>query len=156
MCAVIDAIDNNLVLIFVKVFKMFTTKIQVFILQLWWKHNKNSARLIIEEFDGKYPGKPISDLATYLEAECEVWKHRSVLYASSVIFHNWFKLNVIQHNWVYLSYVNPHIWIQEDLNGPGVMVWGCISSTALIGPYFFEGIVISENATGSGVFRNWK
>lgn len=55
-----------------------------------------------------------------------------------------------------MSYVNPHIVIQEDLNRPGVMVWGCISSTALIGPYFFEGIDISKNATGSGVFRNQK
>lgn len=69
LSAVIDAIENNLVLIFVKVFQMFTTKIKVFILQLWWKHNKNPARVKIEEFGGKYPCKPISDLATYLEAE---------------------------------------------------------------------------------------
>lgn len=69
LSAVTDAIDNNLVLIFVKVFIKFTTKIQLFILQLWWKHKQNSARVIIEEFGGKYPGKPISDLATYLEAE---------------------------------------------------------------------------------------
>lgn len=59
----------------------------------------------------------------------------------------YFKLNgrVNRHNCVYWSDVNPHLVIQEELNVSGGMVWGCILSSALMDPYFFEGSVISNS-----------
>lgn len=52
-----------------------------------------------------------------------------------------FKLNghVNKHNAVYWSDTNPHLTISNELNSPGVLVWGGISAHGLIGPFFFEG-----------------
>lgn len=54
-----------------------------------------------------------------------------------------FKLSgyVNRHNSVYWSSVNPHITIKSQLNKPGVTVWAGISSSGIMGPIFFEGIV---------------
>lgn len=57
-----------------------------------------------------------------------------------------FKLNgrVNRHNCVYWADRNPHEILEREMNLPGVLVWGGLSSSGLIGPFFFEGTV---NAT---------
>lgn len=54
-----------------------------------------------------------------------------------------FKLNghINRHNCVYWNEDNLHHVIQKDVNLPGVTVWCAISSSGVIGPYFFEGNV---------------
>lgn len=70
------------------------------------------------------------------------------------IFHNiifsdeaQFKLNglVNRHNSVYYDTINPHITVETQLNQPGVLVWAGLSSSGLIGPYFFEGNVTGQS-----------
>lgn len=58
-----------------------------------------------------------------------------------------FKLNghINRHNCVYWAEENPHVVIERDVNLPGVIVWGALSSYGLIGPYFFDGTVNSQN-----------
>jgi uncharacterized protein YpiB (UPF0302 family) len=52
---------------------------------------------------------------------------------------------VNRHNCVYWSDTNPHFIIQQELNVPRVIVWGEIWPNDIVGPFFFEGIVTSEN-----------
>ena len=54
-----------------------------------------------------------------------------------------FKLNghVNRHNCVYWEDENPRRVIEREVNVSGVTVWAGITSTALVGPFFFEGTV---------------
>lgn len=65
-----------------------------------------------------------------------------------------FKLNGHVIDW---SDVNAHLVIQEELNVPCVMVWGCISSSALFRVLIFLGKFylkqLHRNPVGSGVSR---
>ena len=58
-----------------------------------------------------------------------------------------FKLNgrVNRHNCVYWSDSNPHEILQQELNLPGVTVWGGLCSSGLIGPFFFDNTVTGES-----------
>jgi transposase len=58
-----------------------------------------------------------------------------------------FKLNgrVNRHNCVYWSATNPHQIIENEVNMPGLTVWAGLCSDGLIGPFFFQGTVKSQN-----------
>lgn len=53
--------------------------------------------------------------------------------------------HVNRHNCVYWSDTNPHYVIEQELNAPGVTVWRGIWSHGVVGPYFFESTVTSDN-----------
>ncbi|CAF3423115.1 unnamed protein product, partial [Rotaria sp. Silwood2] len=52
---------------------------------------------------------------------------------------------VNRHNCVYWSDTNPHLIIEQELNVPRVTVWGGIWSNGVVGPYFFEDNITSQN-----------
>ena len=52
--------------------------------------------------------------------------------------------HVNRYNCVYWDNENPHHIIETEVNIPGVTVWAGISSTGLVGPFFFEGTVNGE------------
>ena len=56
-----------------------------------------------------------------------------------------FKLNgtINRHNCVYWASENPHASVEKEVNLPGVTCWAAISSSGIIGPYFFETTVNS-------------
>lgn len=58
-----------------------------------------------------------------------------------------FKLNghINRHNCVYWSAENPHVAIEKEVNLPGVTVWCAISSSGIIGPFFFDTSVSSQS-----------
>lgn len=58
-----------------------------------------------------------------------------------------FKLNgtVNRHNCVYWNDQNPHVFMEKELNLPGVCVWAGIHAGGLVGPYFFEGHVTGQS-----------
>ena len=58
-----------------------------------------------------------------------------------------FKTNghVNRHNSVYWCDTNPFQILQKDVNAPGITVWCGLSSSGLVGPYFFEGTVNGES-----------
>ena len=57
-----------------------------------------------------------------------------------------FKVNghVNRHNSVYWYETNPREILEKEVNVPGITVWGGISSSGMIGPFFFE-----ETVTGN-------
>jgi hypothetical protein len=66
-----------------------------------------------------------------------------ILWTDEAIFQTNGRVN--RHNCVYWSDINPHVIIEQELNVPRVIVWGGIWSNGVVGPYFFEGNVTSEN-----------
>ena len=58
-----------------------------------------------------------------------------------------FKINgrMNRQNSVYWAKENPHITEAVELNVPGLMFWGGISSAGIVGPYLFEESVNGEN-----------
>ena len=40
---------------------------------------------------------------------------------------------------------NPHFTYEQQLNQPGITVWGALSSDSLLGPYFFNETVTGDN-----------
>jgi hypothetical protein len=59
-----------------------------------------------------------------------------------------FKLNdrISRHNRVYCIDSNPHEFIHEELNVPGLTVWAGIWSDGIVDPYFFfDGTVTGES-----------
>ena len=58
-----------------------------------------------------------------------------------------FKLNgmVNRHNCVIYATENPHFTYEQQLNQPGITVWGALSSDSLLGPYFFNETVTGDN-----------
>jgi hypothetical protein len=46
---------------------------------------------------------------------------------------------------VYWSDTNPHFVIEQELNASGVAVWEGIWSHGVVGPFFFENTVTSDN-----------
>ena len=64
---------------------------------------------------------------------------RSILWTDEATF----KTNglVNRHNCVYYDFENPNIVVTQELNAPGVCVWGGICSYTIIGPYFHDGTV---------------
>lgn len=57
-----------------------------------------------------------------------------------------FKLSghVNRHNCVYWYSENMHLTLEQQLNQPGVTVWGGISSSGVLGPIFFDGTVTGD------------
>ena len=55
------------------------------------------------------------------------------------------KLNghINHHNCVYWSTDNPNIIIEKELNLPGITIWCVISSSGIIGSFFFDTTVTS-------------
>ena len=58
-----------------------------------------------------------------------------------------FKLSgcVNRHNCIYWASENPHWAIDRQLNQPGMTVWAGVSSAGIVGPFFFEETVRSQN-----------
>ena len=58
-----------------------------------------------------------------------------------------FKVNghVNRHNSVYWCETNPREILEKEVNVPGITVWGGISSSGMIGPFFFEGTVTGNS-----------
>jgi DNA-binding XRE family transcriptional regulator len=58
-----------------------------------------------------------------------------------------FQLNgrVNRHKCVYWSDNNPHFIIEQELHTPRVIVWGGIWSNGVVGPFYFEDTVTSDN-----------
>ncbi len=50
-----------------------------------------------------------------------------------------------RHNCVYWAAENPRVSVEKEVNLPGVTVWAAISSSGIIGPFFFEGTVNGRN-----------
>lgn len=57
-----------------------------------------------------------------------------------------FKLSghVNRHNSVYYDTTNPHKTMEQQINQPGLCVWGGISSSGVIGPFIFQGTLDGE------------
>lgn len=57
-----------------------------------------------------------------------------------------FKLNgvVNRHNCCYWASSNPHMQIPVDEFAPGIMVWCGLTSSGIIGPYFFDENVVAD------------
>lgn len=57
-----------------------------------------------------------------------------------------FKLNghINRHNCTYWSHENPYVVLEKEVNLPGITVWAAISSSGVIGPFFFEAPVTGE------------
>ena len=53
--------------------------------------------------------------------------------------------HVNRHNCVYWSDTNPHFVIEQELNALRVTTWGRIWSQGIVGPFFFENTVTSDN-----------
>lgn len=68
-----------------------------------------------------------------------------VLWTDEAVFKKNGRVN--RHNCIYWSAENPHEVIEEELNVPGVCVWAGISSSSVVGPYFFEGTVTAASYT---------
>jgi hypothetical protein len=58
-----------------------------------------------------------------------------------------FKLNghVNRHNSIYWASENPRIDIEREFNVPGISVWMGISSSGVIGPFFFSSTITGES-----------
>ena len=58
-----------------------------------------------------------------------------------------FKLNghVNRHNSVYWASENPHEVLEKEVNSPGVMCWVGISSSGIVGPFFFRETVTGDS-----------
>lgn len=59
---------------------------------------------------------------------------------------SFFKLNgtVNRHNCCYWASSNPHVQIPVDEFAPGVMVWCGLTSSGIVGPYFFDENVVAD------------
>ncbi len=83
---------------------------------------------------------------------CELWLDRVRQDPTLVDRILWtdesnFKMNghVNRHNSIYWAEENPHYQIEVEMQSPGVTVWAGICSKGIIGPFFFEGTVNSQN-----------
>lgn len=76
-------------------------------------------------------------------AEDDANFYRSILWSDEAQFKMNGRIN--RHNSVYWASENPHVTIQEELNVPGITVWGGVYAGGLVGPYFFDGTVNSDN-----------
>lgn len=97
------------------------------------------------------------------------FNYRDVIWTDEAKFMVCGQVN--RHNCIFYSMDNPHEVFEKAVNSPGVMVWGGICRTALIGPYFFTTTVtgesylqmldtyafprINELVTGAGDQRFW-
>ena len=68
-----------------------------------------------------------------------------------------FKMNghINHNNCVYWSTDNPNIVMEKELNLPGVTIWCAISSSGIIGPFFFNVTVTSQSYLKTMKEKNW-
>lgn len=76
-----------------------------------------------------------------LETEPDLIHH--IIWSDEALF----KLNghINRHNSVYWAIQNPNLTWEHTMQAEGVTVWAGLSSQGVIGPYFFDGTVTSQN-----------
>lgn len=84
------------------------------------------------EFSEQWLGK--------LQEDPDLCKH--VVWTDEAKFHVSGSVN--RHNCVYWRPTNPYVTVEHNHQSPGIMVWGGVTHSGLIGPFFFEG-----NVTGA-------